>query len=74
MLDRLLVRAIHVYRNILSPFMIATCRHVPSCSHYAEEAVVTFGATRGVMLILRRLLRCHPFSDSPIVDPVPSRR
>ncbi|MEZ5381491.1 MAG: membrane protein insertion efficiency factor YidD [Microthrixaceae bacterium] len=48
------------------------CRYVPSCSSYAAEALEVHGAVRGGWMALRRLLRCHPWSDSGW-DPVPSR-
>ena len=47
------------------------CRYVPSCSSYAAEALEVHGALRGGPMALRRLLRCHPWSDSGW-DPVPS--
>ena len=46
------------------------CRYVPSCSHYAAEAVEVHGAAKGAWLSLRRLLRCRPGGPSGW-DPVP---
>lgn len=46
------------------------CRHVPSCSTYALEALEDHGALRGSWLALRRLMRCHPWGTSGY-DPVP---
>lgn len=46
------------------------CRHVPSCSTYAIEAVEAHGPIRGVWLGLRRLARCHPWGTLGY-DPVP---
>lgn len=40
---------------------LPTCRFYPSCSDYAKQSIETHGATEGVFLSLRRLLRCHPF-------------
>lgn len=48
------------------------CRHVPSCSTYAMEALETHGALRGSWLAARRLLRCHPWGTEGY-DPVPER-
>lgn len=49
-----------------------SCRYWPSCSHYAIEAVETYGAVRGGWLAARRLGRCHPWGGHG-VDPVPPR-
>jgi putative membrane protein insertion efficiency factor len=43
---------------------------MPSCSHYALEAIETHGPARGSLLALKRLLRCHPWGGSGC-DPVP---
>lgn len=48
------------------------CRYFPTCSAYAAEAVSRFGAWRGGVLALRRVLSCHPYSRRPFLDPVPS--
>ena len=46
------------------------CRYLPTCSDYAHEAIAEHGALRGLVLALRRLLRCHPWGGSGY-DPVP---
>jgi putative membrane protein insertion efficiency factor len=63
----LLVRG---YRRLIGPGLPAACRFYPSCSAYAETALVRHGAARGTWLTARRLLRCHPFHPGGI-DPVP---
>ncbi|MBI3088263.1 MAG: membrane protein insertion efficiency factor YidD [Candidatus Omnitrophica bacterium] len=52
---------IRAYRNILSQFMLRSCRFMPTCSEYAEEAVVRYGARRGLVMAAKRILRCQPF-------------
>lgn len=47
------------------------CRFFPTCSAYALESVEVHGASRGVWLSLRRLLRCRPLGPSGI-DLVPA--
>ena len=69
-LERLLLGGIEVYRLTLAPLLGGHCRFYPSCSAYAEEAVVRHGARRGSLLALRRLLRCQPFVRGGF-DPVP---
>ena len=61
---------IHAYQHLLAPLLGGGCRHLPSCSHYASEAVERHGVARGTALSLRRLARCHPLGTSGY-DPVP---
>jgi putative membrane protein insertion efficiency factor len=57
----------HVY---LSPALPAACRHEPSCSQYASQALRLHGLVRGLGLAVHRLARCHPWGTSGF-DPVP---
>ncbi len=58
------------YQLVFSPMYAGSCRFVPSCSVYAAEAVLRYGAGRGLILALRRLLRCRPFGGHGL-DPLP---
>ena len=57
------------YHKILSPALPRACRFYPSCSIYAAEAIRRHGVLKGGLLGLRRLFRCHPWSDGGF-DPV----
>lgn len=46
------------------------CRFTPSCSHYAIEALEAHGFLNGMILTLKRILRCHPWGGQGY-DPVP---
>ncbi|MCJ7828034.1 membrane protein insertion efficiency factor YidD [Patescibacteria group bacterium] len=46
------------------------CCFQPTCSVYAHEAVDRYGILKGSWLALKRLLRCHPWSQGGS-DPVP---
>ena len=59
------------YKCALSPLFLPSCRYVPTCSEYAAEAIEKYGALRGSMMALGRLLRCHPFVRGGF-DPVPN--
>jgi hypothetical protein len=70
MIKSLLLFPVRLYRYCISPFLPARCIHTPTCSEYMQEAVEVHGAWRGILLGLRRLLRCHPFARGGY-DPVP---
>lgn len=71
---RFLARAamllIRIYRYVLSPLIGPSCRHLPTCSDYAEEAIHRHGLFKGGWLALSRLARCNPWGSSGY-DPVP---
>lgn len=67
---RLVVGLIVMYQRAISPLLGNVCRYEPSCSEYMRQAVDKYGASRGVWMGTRRLLRCHPFHPGGY-DPVP---
>ena len=69
---RIAVGAVRLYQLVLSPVMPPRCRHLPTCSEYAVEALREHGVLRGGWLALARIARCHPFGTSGY-DPVPAR-
>jgi uncharacterized protein len=68
--SHLAIKCIHGYRYLISPWIGNQCRFYPTCSHYAEEAINTFGLTKGSFLTLYRLIKCHPWHQGGI-DLVP---
>ena len=66
---------IRFYQKYISPagkliFPIGVCRFAPTCSEYAAAAVREHGAIKGVVLSIKRIARCHPFSRGGF-EPVP---
>jgi putative membrane protein insertion efficiency factor len=57
------------YKWAISPMFPPTCRYVPTCSEYAMEAVDRYGAVRGSLMAVVRVLRCNPFAKGGL-DPV----
>ena len=66
----LALAAIRLYQVTVSPYLPGVCRHTPSCSLYAHEAILRHGVVRGFWLGIRRLSRCRPLGTSGY-DPVP---
>jgi len=61
---------IRVYQVTLSGVFGNSCRHQPTCSNYAYEAIGRHGSFRGTWLAAKRLSRCRP-GGSTGYDPVP---
>jgi putative membrane protein insertion efficiency factor len=61
-LPRLLGRGlVKTYRYTFSPLVGFDCRHLPTCSEYADEALGRFGLWAGGWMTLARLCRCQPW-------------
>ncbi|MBW2230387.1 MAG: membrane protein insertion efficiency factor YidD [Deltaproteobacteria bacterium] len=67
---RALVALLGFWHRWISPLLGPACRFEPSCSCYAADSLVRYGAIRGSWLAIRRLARCHPYSAGGY-DPVP---
>jgi len=63
---------IKLYQLFLSPIFGRQCRFTPTCSNYSKEAIEKHGPFRGMILTVKRLFRCHPWSKSGY-DPVPEK-
>ena len=62
---------IRFYRKYLSGMKGGcTCKYYPTCSQYGLEAIEKYGALKGGVLAVWRVLRCNPFSKGGY-DPVP---
>jgi uncharacterized protein len=60
---------LRTYKWAISPMFLPACKYVPSCSEYAMEAVDQYGALRGGLMAVMRVLRCNPFAKGGL-DPV----
>lgn len=67
---RFLLLPIRFYQYAISPMMASHCRHYPTCSAYAIEAIEYHGAAKGLLFSTKRLLSCHPWAEGGY-DPVP---
>ncbi|MBW1649126.1 MAG: membrane protein insertion efficiency factor YidD [Deltaproteobacteria bacterium] len=69
-MKKIFLLIIRSYQYIISPFLGAPCRFIPTCSDYAFQAVSKYGVVKGSFLSIKRICRCHPFNSGGI-DPVP---
>jgi putative membrane protein insertion efficiency factor len=68
-----LICGVRGYQTLVSPLLPKSCKYYPSCSHYAIDALHQFGAARGLVLAVWRLLRCNPMSYGGY-DPVEQQK
>jgi len=73
-MKKIFTTTILLYKALVSPVLEylfgKSCRHQPTCSLYAREAIAVHGLVKGLRLSLNRLVRCHPLGSSGY-DPVP---
>lgn len=71
-LKKILIFVIQIYQKIPGPWH-KSCRHIPTCSNYAIEAIKTHGAIKGSYISVKRILRCNPWGTYGY-DPVPKKK
>jgi len=59
---KLLVIIIKGYQKIISPVLPPSCRFYPTCSEYGIQAVTRYGAIKGGIKTIWRIIRCNPFT------------
>lgn len=69
---RPLIWLIRFYQKYISPLTPPCCKYDPVCSVYGIQAITRFGAFRGTMMTIWRILRCNPFAKGGY-DPVPEK-
>lgn len=67
-----LVFVIELYRHMISPLRLPSCRFIPTCSRYAVDALRQYGLMRGSWLSVVRLAKCGPWHPGGW-DPIPER-
>ncbi len=65
----LVVGLIRLYQSCISPLLPARCRFYPTCSEYGRLAVEKYGVVRGIGMLGKRILHCHPWGAGGY-DPV----
>lgn len=68
-MKKLFLFFIRIYQKIISPWTPKSCRFHPTCSEYSRQAILKYGALKGVWMGFKRIIRCHPFNPGGY-DPV----
>ena len=74
-LSSLLILLIKSYKYFISPYLLSNCRYLPTCSDYFIDSIKLNGAFKGLLLGLKRVLRCHPIKflgGNDGFDPAPN--
>ena len=70
-MKKIFIGLIKFYKKYISGLKGSpTCKYIPTCSEYGLEAIEKYGAFKGGLLTVWRILRCNPFSKGGY-DPVP---
>ncbi len=68
-MSRVAILLLRIFKYAISPILPPACRFTPTCSEYTADAIAQYGVLKGTAMGIRRLRRCHPFSDGGY-DPV----
>lgn len=65
MLGKIAIKAIQFYQKHISLFLKKNgveCKYYPTCSEYSKQAFEKYGFGKGMVLSIKRFLKCNPFS------------
>ena len=61
----ILIYLINWYQKHVSVWLSSknvNCKFYPTCSEYTKQAIQKYGALKGTILGIWRIIRCNPFS------------
>ena len=64
-MKKILISLINWYQKNISLYLEnknIKCKYYPTCSEYTKQAIEKYGAFKGIILGLKRIIRCNPFS------------
>lgn len=66
------IKTWHMTRTIRLLFNFPCCRFYPSCSDYLLQSIKIHGLLSGLILWVKRIVKCHPLCEGGI-DGVPEK-
>ena len=64
-MKKILLKLIDFYKKNISLWLESKnikCKFYPTCSEYTRQEIEKYGALKGLILGIYRVLRCNPFS------------
>lgn len=64
-MKKILIKIIEWYQKNISGILESKnirCKYYPTCSEYTKQAIEKYGAIKGSILGIARIIRCNPFS------------
>ena len=71
-MKKVLIFLIEKYQKLISPAISnhgIKCKYFPSCSEYTKQAIIKHGSFKGILLGIKRIIKCNPFSKGGY-DPI----
>ena len=74
-MKRILLKLINIYQK-MPLHSHSKCKYYPTCSNYAKESITKHGSLKGSYLMIKRILKCNPFSKGGIdlVPPIEKKK
>lgn len=64
-MKNLLIKMINWYQKNISEYLNSKnikCKYYPTCSEYTKQAIEKYGVIKGILLGIKRIIKCNPFS------------
>ena len=64
-MKKLFIKMIEFYQKNISIILEnrnIRCKYYPTCSEYTKQAIEKYGALKGCIYGIKRILKCNPFS------------
>ena len=64
-MKKILIKMIEFYQKNISKILEnrnIRCKFYPTCSEYTKQAIQKYGAIKGCIYGIKRILKCNPFS------------
>ena len=77
LINNFLILVIKFYKYFISPYLPSSCRYLPTCSEYFIDSLKFNGIFKGLLLGIKRILRCHPIKilgGNSGFDPAPNSK